>query len=52
MVRVDGQAYQWMGAGYPFSTTVMSTITPTQTVFRIEAGPVQFNATFLSPIEV
>jgi hypothetical protein len=30
----------------------MNTITPTKTVFRIEAGPIQFNATFFSPIEV
>ncbi|KAJ3568312.1 hypothetical protein NP233_g5795 [Leucocoprinus birnbaumii] len=49
--RVDGQAYQWMGKTFNSSRTVMGTITPTKTIFRIEAGPIQFNATFFTPIE-
>ncbi|KAJ3568846.1 hypothetical protein NP233_g5446 [Leucocoprinus birnbaumii] len=55
IVRVDGKAYQWLGSPLGLSgnktKTVMSTITPTKSIFRIEAGPVQFNATFFSPIE-
>ncbi|KAF5360446.1 hypothetical protein D9756_005173 [Leucocoprinus leucothites] len=50
-VRVDTQAYQWLGMGYNATKTVMSSITPTKTVVRIEAGPIQFNVTFFSPIE-
>ncbi|KAF5360962.1 hypothetical protein D9756_005161 [Leucocoprinus leucothites] len=50
-IRVDGQAYQWLGAYYNSTKTLMSAITPTKTIFRIEAGPMQFNATFLTPIE-
>ncbi len=30
----------------------MSEITPSRSIFRLEAGSIQFNATFLSPIEV
>ncbi|KAF9443523.1 hypothetical protein P691DRAFT_407186 [Macrolepiota fuliginosa MF-IS2] len=29
----------------------MSEITPTKTIFRLQAGPIEFNATFLAPIE-
>lgn len=59
MIRVDDQPYQWMGndlwapsGGLNFSKTMASEITPSKTIFRIEAGPIQFNVTFLSLIEV
>lgn len=50
-IRIDNQTYQWLGGSYNSTRTVMSTITPTKTIFRIEAGPVQFNLTFFTPIE-
>ncbi|KAJ3567658.1 hypothetical protein NP233_g6220 [Leucocoprinus birnbaumii] len=50
-VRVDNTSYQWMGDFYNSSKTVMTSITPTKTIYRIEAGPVQFNVSFFSPIE-
>lgn len=57
MIRVDNKSYQWLGAfsgDSTFSTTVASgsRITPTTTIFTIHAGPMRFNATFFSPIEV
>ncbi|KAF9445100.1 hypothetical protein P691DRAFT_291867 [Macrolepiota fuliginosa MF-IS2] len=56
MIRVDNQTYDWMGlTTYNFTaptTTVMSEISPTKSVFRLQAGPIQFNVTFFTPIEV
>lgn len=57
MIRVDGQGYQWMGEnalGINFTKTVASGIrvTPTKSIFTIEAGHIRFNVTYLSPIEV
>lgn len=53
MIRVDSQPYQWMGnSGFNLTRTVTSKLTPSKSIFRIEAGPIQFNVTFLSPIEV
>ncbi len=53
MIRVDNQGYQWMGSsGFNFTRTATSEITPSKSVFRLEAGPITFNVTFLSPIEV
>jgi hypothetical protein len=37
---------------FNFARTVTSDITPTKTIFRIAAGPMQFNVSFLTPIEV
>ncbi|KAF5346060.1 hypothetical protein D9756_010802 [Leucocoprinus leucothites] len=52
LIRVDNQPYQWMGnSGFNFTNTVSSYITPTKSVFTIQAGPMQFNVTFFSPIE-
>ncbi|KAF7783408.1 hypothetical protein Agabi119p4_1432 [Agaricus bisporus var. burnettii] len=56
MIRVDDQPYQWLG-DHPepsvanFSTTVASEITPTSTIFTIQAGLIKFKATFFTPIE-
>ncbi|KAF8992037.1 hypothetical protein BDQ17DRAFT_1370004 [Cyathus striatus] len=50
-IRVDGISYQWTGATIstrPNMTT--NTVTPTRTIFTFNAGPVAFNATYLSPI--
>ena len=54
-VRVDGTAYQWLGNGSPslqFATSSDVQITPTRTIFTLQAGPMALNVTFLSPIEV
>ncbi|KAK7047204.1 hypothetical protein VNI00_006870 [Paramarasmius palmivorus] len=52
-VRVDGTTWRWMGESqYGNVTTLQSAeITPTRTNFAFLAGPVQLNASFLSPIE-
>ncbi|KAF7314830.1 hypothetical protein MKEN_00957400 [Mycena kentingensis (nom. inval.)] len=51
-IRVDGTAYHWLGAGPGNGTRFRgATITPTRTIFSMEAGPVSLNVTFLSPIE-
>ncbi|KAH9020011.1 hypothetical protein EDB85DRAFT_2153324 [Lactarius pseudohatsudake] len=58
-VRIDGLTYSFLG-GFPGNTgtsvnvTVNITetvITPTQTVVSAQAGPMEFNLTFLNPIE-
>ncbi|EKM77075.1 hypothetical protein AGABI1DRAFT_130801 [Agaricus bisporus var. burnettii JB137-S8] len=53
MIRVDGQPYKWLGNSIVtnFSTAVASEITPTSTIFTIQAGPMKFNVTFFTPIE-
>jgi hypothetical protein len=55
LVRVDNVTYSLLG--YPYFINVTSNltntiITPTQTQLISEAGPMQFNLTFLNPIEV
>ena len=55
IVRVDNTAYSLLGYPYPIFNTVNLTntvITPTQTQITAEAGPMQFNLTYLNPIEV
>lgn len=53
MIRVDGQSYRWIGNAASDNTrTVTSEITPSRSIFRLEAGPIQLNVTYLSPIEV
>lgn len=54
VVRVDNTSYSLLGYPYPiFNTTNLTNtvITPTQTQLTAEAGPMQFNLTFLNPIE-
>lgn len=52
MIRVDGNAYAWMGA--PISTNVNQTAfeyTSTKSIFTMDIdGAIQLNLTFLSPI--
>ncbi|KAI0251855.1 hypothetical protein BJV78DRAFT_1125603 [Lactifluus subvellereus] len=54
LVRVDGLTYSFLGAA-PFTngtvTLTNTVVTPTQTVLTAEAGLMQFNLTFLNPIE-
>ncbi|SRR6266446_1345887 len=57
LVRVDSLTYSFLGSVLPnlHNGTVNFTsiaITPTQTVFTAQAGPMQVNLTFLNPIEV
>lgn len=54
MIRVDDQIYQWLGGliNNSYSNTVVTEITPTRTIFTLQAGHIQFNATFFTPIEV
>ncbi|EKM77071.1 hypothetical protein AGABI1DRAFT_43976 [Agaricus bisporus var. burnettii JB137-S8] len=53
MIRVDDQIYQWLGGliNDSYSNTVVTEITPTRTIFTLQAGHIQFNATFFTPIE-
>ncbi|KIM38969.1 hypothetical protein M413DRAFT_447329 [Hebeloma cylindrosporum] len=54
-VRVDGQTYQWFGRNNITTilnaTTTSYHLTPTRSIFTVSAGPAQFNATFMDPIE-
>ncbi|KAL0061610.1 hypothetical protein AAF712_011527 [Marasmius tenuissimus] len=65
-IRVDEDVYEWIGAtmevpGFEFdlpagkrsgtATFKNLIITPTRTVYVMSAGAVQFNVTFLSPVE-
>ncbi|KAI8993903.1 DUF1793-domain-containing protein [Trametes punicea] len=53
-IRVDGQTYAWMGQDYapPFTANVTNVqITPTRSIFTMQAGPMNVTITFLSPIE-
>ncbi|KAI1785602.1 hypothetical protein LXA43DRAFT_1065747 [Ganoderma leucocontextum] len=53
MIRVNGTTYRWMGndpAGIAANVTNIQ-ITPTRSIFVIQAGPMNITVTFLSPIE-
>lgn len=59
VVRVDNITYPLLGYPFPLlaplfniSNLTNTVITPTQTLLTPEAGPKQFNLTFLNPIEV
>jgi hypothetical protein len=51
-VRVDGLTYQWMGMTGNMTNLTSTVITPTRSIFTIQAGAMLLNVTFLSPIEV
>lgn len=57
-IRIDGQTYRWLGqVGSSDNSTQASNmisrqITPTRSIFTMQAGPMVLNVTFLSPIEV
>ncbi|TFK38775.1 hypothetical protein BDQ12DRAFT_651125 [Crucibulum laeve] len=50
-VRVDGQTYQWLGNDGTAANISASYVTPTRSIFTMTAGSLEFNVTFLSPIE-
>ncbi|KAK7038989.1 hypothetical protein VNI00_010381 [Paramarasmius palmivorus] len=55
LARIDGKPYTWMGAvrtsiSKPADVKDIQ-VTPTRTIFVLEAGNVQLNVTYLSPIE-
>ncbi len=52
--RVDGIGYilQGVHTNYTASNVVAAFITPTRTIFMMDAGPVRLNLTYLTPIEV
>ncbi|KAF8180551.1 hypothetical protein K438DRAFT_1938236 [Mycena galopus ATCC 62051] len=52
-IKVDGQTYHWLGAPVPgnASTWIATQVTPTRTIFTVQAGPMRLNVTLLSPIE-
>jgi hypothetical protein len=53
-IKVDGSTFHWLGSPVPgnASTWISTEITPTRTILTLEAGPMQLNVTFLSPVEV
>ncbi|CAG7837034.1 unnamed protein product [Allacma fusca] len=60
MIRVDGVAYEFMGAASkggdnaPIKRVAVqnsAVVTPTQTIFSITAGPVDLEVLFFSPVE-
>ncbi|KAI9430131.1 hypothetical protein H4582DRAFT_2104007 [Lactarius indigo] len=54
LVRVDNVTYSLLGFPFPINITSNLTntlISPTQTSLISQAGPMQFNLTFLNPIE-
>ena len=55
-IRVDDKAYIFQGDRSNLSHTTAKTvgayITPTRSIFTIDAGPVRLNLTYLTPIEV
>ncbi|KAH9942459.1 uncharacterized protein BXZ73DRAFT_88030 [Epithele typhae] len=53
-IRVDGTAYAWLGADrIPANQSIVNNvqITPTRTIYVMQAGPMNVTVTFLSPIE-
>ncbi|KAI0325215.1 DUF1793-domain-containing protein [Cubamyces sp. BRFM 1775] len=54
-IRVDGQAYNLLGADSTnspiYSNVTNVQITPTRSIFVMQAGPMNVTVTFLSPIE-
>jgi len=58
LIRVDNSVYRWLGwnsadSGAPTSPgNLMDVqITPTRTIYTVQAGPMNVTATFLTPIE-
>ncbi|KAF8995301.1 hypothetical protein BDQ17DRAFT_1430456 [Cyathus striatus] len=51
-IQVDGTPYQWTGTDISSRPKLTATsVTPTRTIFSFEAGPMGFNATYLSPLD-
>ncbi|KAH9926279.1 uncharacterized protein BXZ73DRAFT_49533 [Epithele typhae] len=53
-IRIDGAVYTWLGAdssGSVVPNVVSTEVTPTRSVFVMQAGPMNLTVTFLSPVE-
>ncbi|KAK6977760.1 hypothetical protein R3P38DRAFT_3472295 [Favolaschia claudopus] len=52
-IKVDSKTYHWLGkpASGNAGTWLSTQVTPTRTILTVQAGPMQLNVTFLSPIE-
>ncbi|EMD37367.1 hypothetical protein CERSUDRAFT_114040 [Gelatoporia subvermispora B] len=56
LVTIDGTLYQWLGdwnfsGAFAAANLTKFSVTPTRTIFEMQAGPMSINITFLSPIE-
>ncbi|EMD37369.1 hypothetical protein CERSUDRAFT_114042 [Gelatoporia subvermispora B] len=56
LVIIDDKVYQWLGdwnngGSFSAATVTRFSVTPTRTIFEMQAGPIGINITFLSPIE-
>ncbi|EED78658.1 predicted protein [Postia placenta Mad-698-R] len=54
IIQVDNVAYKWLGADTVSKTANLSGIqvTPTRTIYTVQAGPMDVIVTFLTPIEI
>ncbi|KAJ7127443.1 hypothetical protein C8R43DRAFT_831349, partial [Mycena crocata] len=54
-IKVDGATWHWLGNPVQGNATrsawISTQITPTRTIFTVDAGPMRLNVTFLSPVE-
>ncbi|KZT10665.1 uncharacterized protein LAESUDRAFT_755360 [Laetiporus sulphureus 93-53] len=52
-IRIDGDTYRWLGAfaGLTATTLMSIQVTPTRTIYSVQAGPMDLNITFFTPIE-
>ncbi|PIL35880.1 hypothetical protein GSI_01540 [Ganoderma sinense ZZ0214-1] len=52
-IRVNGTTYKWMGQDTTGTAATVTNIqvTPTRTIFVLQAGPMNVTVTFLSPVE-
>ncbi|EMD33491.1 hypothetical protein CERSUDRAFT_108226 [Gelatoporia subvermispora B] len=51
LVRVDNATYQWLGLGFTPANLTDIKLTPTRTIFEMQAGPVNLTITYMMPIE-
>ncbi|KAI0372113.1 DUF1793-domain-containing protein [Pilatotrama ljubarskyi] len=51
MIRIDNHTYTWLGQEYDPTNITNVQITPTRTIYTMEAGPMNITVTLLSPIE-
>lgn len=52
-MRIDNTTYQWLGEpGFTPANLTNIQLTPTCTIFEMQAGPVNLTITYLMPIEV
>ncbi|KAI0354924.1 hypothetical protein OH77DRAFT_1425524 [Trametes cingulata] len=51
LIRIDGHKYTWLGEDDNPASVNNVQITPTRTIYAMQAGPMNLTVTFLSPIE-